>query len=152
MLQLFKKVFGGRSGTERPEEKTDFITPELHNEMLAKKAAVAARRKAFGETLSGEERRKRNFELKTRIKTNMPMHFKWVSATEGTPISFPVFIFHITLHDMLENECDQFMTEEVLLAGLTCNAVSRIRFVRIGELDAFMEVQPRWVESLGEPE
>ncbi len=38
-----------------------------------------------------------------------------------------------------------------LLSGLKCNAVNVGRFVRVGEIEGFYEVQPRWVEKLGEP-
>lgn len=153
MLQLLKRVFGGNERTTTcTEERKTYITPELHHEMLAKKSDVAARRRVFWKTLSHEERQRRQFELDTRVKTNMPMRFKWVDATEGTPVGFPLFIFHITLHDMFPLACDQFLTEEVQLAGLKCNAVSRGRFVRIGELEGFIEVQPRWVEELDESE
>ena len=140
-------------GIEWNQEKKVYIAPELHKEMLAKGAAVAARREAFWKTLSREEQRKRKFELKTRIKTDIVMRFRWVKDTEGTSVGFPLFIFHITLHDMFPHACQQFLTEEVLLAGLKCNAVSITnRFERIGELEGFHEVQPRWVDEFGEPE
>lgn len=152
MLQLLRRVLVG--GTQSPaREQKVYISPELHEEMLAKKAAVAERRDAFWKTLSREEQRKRKFELNTRIKTDMPMHFKWVEETEGTAVGFPLFVFHITLHDMFPHACQHFLTEEVLLAGLKCNAVSITnRFERIGELEGFHEVQPRWVEELGQAE
>lgn len=150
MLQLLRRAFGGRVKAPTPQEKVEeetYITPELDQEMLAKKAQVSARRAAFWKTLSGEQQRQRRFELKTRIKNNVPMRFRWVDENQGTPVDFPLFIFHLTFHDMLENACDQLFTEEFLLAGLKCNAVSRIRFQRLDKYNAFMEVQPRWVEG-----
>ena len=150
MLQLLNRVF--RSTLQPMAETKVYITPELHLEMLAKRAEVSERRAAFWKTLPRQEQKQRTFELNTRIKTDNPMRFTWVKPTEGIPIGFPLFIYHITLHDMLWHSCNQFLTEEVLLAGLKCNAVSRIRFVWIAEREAFMEVQPRWVEKLAEPE
>ena len=153
MFTFLRKLLGEEDPATKKEEKKIYITPALHEEMLAKKAAVAARRDAFWQTLSREEQRKRKSELKSRIKTDMPMRFKWVKDGEGTAVGFPLFIFHITLHDMFQHACRQFLTEEVLLAGLKCNAVSTTgRFERIGELKGFYEVQPRWVEDYGEPE
>ena len=149
MLKFLRRVFFG--GTQTTTKS--YVTPELHDEMLAKKTAVAARRDAFWKTLSREEQKKRKFELNTRIKTDMPMHFRWVDNNEGESVGFPLFIFHITLHDMFQHACQQFLTEEVLLADLKCNAVSvSDRFERIGELEGFKEVQPRWIEALGEPQ
>lgn len=154
MLQPLKRIFGGKvSPSPQVKEKKVYITPELRNEMLTKKAAVAARRDAFWKMLSREEQRKRELELATRIKTNTPMRFRGVEDTEGTPVGFPLFIFHITTHDMFQLACLQLLTEEVLLAGLKCNAVSvNNRFERLSELEGFKEVQPRWVEEFGEPE
>lgn len=153
MLQLLKRALVRRTNTADAEEKKDYITPALHEEMLAKKTAVAERRAAFWKALSREEQRGRRRELKRRARTNNPMYFKWVKDTEGTAVGFPLFIFHITLHDMFPLACQQFLTDEVLLAGLKCNAVSvGDRFERIGELYGFIEVQPRWVDEFGEPE
>lgn len=156
MLKLLKRVFGRKANSPSPkkeDEKKLFITPELHNEMLAKKAAVALRRDEFWETLTRKEQRKRKFELNTRIKTNMPMSFRYVKNSEGVPVGFPVFIFHLTLHDMFPLACQQFLTEEVLLAGLKCNALSLTnRFERTGEHHGFHEIQPRWVEAFDEAE
>lgn len=154
MLQSLAKLFRSTPATLPPKQKAKvYITPELHNEMLTKKAAVALRRDEFWKTLSREEQRRRKFELAMRIKTDSPMRFKWVKDAEGAPVGFPLFIFHITLHDMFEHTCRQFLTEEVLLAGIKCNAVSITgRFERIDEMNGFHEVQPRWVEGLGDPE
>lgn len=125
-----------------------YITRELHEEMLAKKKRVDERRREFQATLSQRELRRRGRELEDRVKHNRPLQFKWVRPDEGEPVGFPLFIFHITLHDMFPLACRQFLTEEVLLAGLNCNAVSRGRFVRINELEAFIEVQPRRISIL----
>ncbi len=151
---LMKKFFGDKdrvSTTAHLEEKSGnaYITPELHREMLAKKAAVAERRGVFKRTCSFEDWQRREFELQTRIRTNNPMSFKWVEDTEGTPVGFPLFVFHITMHDMFPSACNQFLTEETLIAGLRCNAVSCGRFVQIDKHEGFIEVQPRWVEDLG---
>lgn len=148
MLQYLKRLIRSEA---RTHEKKSYITPELHDEMLAKKEAVAERRRAFWQTLPLAEQRRRKFELGKRIRTNEAMSFLVVEDSTGTHAGFPLFVFFITLHDMLSPACDQLLTEEVLLAGLKCNAYSRGRFQRIGELEGFVEIQPRWVEQLGEP-
>ncbi len=111
-----------------------------------------ARRKAYQATLTPEKRKQCALELNLRIKNNMPMRFRWVDEKQSTPVGFELYVFHLTLHDMMPHACVQLLTEEVLLAGLRINAVQQVRFQRLDDWNAFTVVQPRWVEGIPHPQ
>ena len=153
MLGIFQKLrFWSGNGKAKTDKPKSLITPELHEDMLAKKAAVDARRKAHQATLTPEERKQRALELNLRIKNDMPMRFRWVDAIQGVPVGFELYVFHLTLHDMMPHACVQLLTEEVLLAGLRINAVQHVRFHRLDDWNAFTVVQPRWVVGIPHPQ
>ena len=86
------------------------------------------------------------FRFGYRRLRNQPLEFSWVGA-EGIAAGEALWVFHLTLHDMMEHQARGMMTNLVLLKGLRANAIQVLDFKQLDDWHGRTLIQPRWIES-----